>query len=107
MQLVHYRMENMEKALNSVQKSLADINQGLQSLVRLEEQHAATRDGMARAHARIDDLDDENSKGATRTNAIEVKLAGLSRDVMTHSWALRVIYGTIIVGVITAAIKFS
>lgn len=76
--------------LSSVQADIAMMRDALMRLVRIEEQHASTRDEVRRVHARLDALD-------ARLDEAERRIDGMRGPLM---W-LAGIAATVVAGVVS------
>lgn len=52
------RLARIEGVLSGIQAEMATMREALLRLIRIEEQHAATRDDLRRVHGRLDALDE-------------------------------------------------
>ncbi|RPE72532.1 hypothetical protein EDC62_0223 [Tibeticola sediminis] len=72
------RLARIEGALTGMQAEMATMRDALMRLVRIEEQHAATRDEVRRVHARLDDLDNRMDAAERRIDGMRGPLVWLS-----------------------------
>jgi len=78
------QQEIMSRDMAEVKASLKSIADSLQSLAVLEQKHAETRDGIKRAHDRIDETVKKQDKTEERLYQIEIvqaKRAWIERAV--------------------------
>lgn len=79
------RLARMEGILTGIQAEMAAMREALLRLVRIEEQHAATRNEVRRTHERLDGLDARLDAVETRTEQLRgplVWLAGIAASVV-------------------------
>ncbi|MBP8294344.1 MAG: hypothetical protein KAX65_16320 [Caldilineaceae bacterium] len=97
--LFEHRLSSLERAVESIANAVQEIAHNTTQIVRLEQQHAATRDGLERAFEEITKSRRACEKCSERLRVVEMDMPGLRE---TRSWVLRLILG--VVGVVGLAV---
>lgn len=95
--VLEFRVSALEGVVSEIKLAVKSIDQSLQTLARLEERHAETRDGLERAFGEIKDHED-------RIRSVESDMPTMR---LIRNWIVSGVLGTLgLVGVAVAKLVF-
>lgn len=101
--VLEFRVSSLEKVVGEIGQSVKSIDGSLQALTRLEARHAETRDGLARAFAAVQRLEDEDLKD--HENRLRVMEADMPTVRLIRGWVIAGVIGVVsLVGVAVVGI---
>ena len=102
-ELIEHRVGAVERAVESIAESVRVIADSTSKIVRLEERHDETREGLNRAFSETRDMKSDADKVDDRVRVIEVEMPSLKEvkaQINRAVWGLVGLVGIAIVGLV-------